>query len=393
MEQVAELSAQWEWVQVFENKGAVMGCSNPHPHGQLWGSDFLPNEIAREEQHQRDWLAEHGRPLLVDYVERELKDRSRIVVETAHWLAVVPFWAAWPFETLLLPKRHVPSLLDLTPELQQDLAIALKELTSRYDNLFECSFPTPWAGTLLRPAPTAQRRGNCMPTSIRRCCAPPRCANSWWASRCWPRPSVTLPRNKPRNGCGCFPHSLQPDQSGQRGGPMTPSQRVSAVFAEQFEQQPDLLVRAPRVNLIGEHTDYNDGFVLPCAIDYETCVAIGLRDDSLVHVIAADYGNQRDLFDLDQPIGHHADQRWSDYIRGVVKYLQERGYPLRGLNLVVSGNVPQGPASPLPPRWRWLSARLSRRHLGSPSRRPRLPSTASRRRTSSSAATAASWTR
>ncbi len=124
---------------------------------------------------------------------------------------------------------------------------------------------------------------------------------------------------------------------------MTPSQRVSAVFAEQFEQQPDLLVRAPgRVNLIGEHTDYNDGFVLPCAIDYETCVAIGLRDDSLVHVIAADYGNQRDLFDLDQPIGHHADQRWSDYIRGVVKYLQERGYPLRGLNLVVSGNVPQG---------------------------------------------------
>ncbi|WP_429037914.1 galactose-1-phosphate uridylyltransferase, partial [Aeromonas media] len=108
MSQVAELSSQWEWVQVFENKGAVMGCSNPHPHGQLWGSDFLPNEIAREEQHQRTWLAEHGRPLLLDYVERELQDRSRIVVETAHWLAVVPFWAAWPFETLLLPKAHVP---------------------------------------------------------------------------------------------------------------------------------------------------------------------------------------------------------------------------------------------------------------------------------------------
>ena len=141
IEQTEELSQRYPWVQVFENKGAVMGCSNPHPHGQLWGCDFLPNEIAREEQHQRDWLAEHGRPLLVDYVERELQDRSRIVVETAHWLAVVPFWAAWPFETLLLPKRHVPSLLDLTPELQQDLAIALKELTSRYDNLFECSFP------------------------------------------------------------------------------------------------------------------------------------------------------------------------------------------------------------------------------------------------------------
>ncbi|MFC5704727.1 galactokinase [Aeromonas eucrenophila] len=124
---------------------------------------------------------------------------------------------------------------------------------------------------------------------------------------------------------------------------MTPSQRVSAVFAEQFKQQPELLVRAPgRVNLIGEHTDYNDGFVLPCAIDYETCVAIGLRSDNLVQVVAADYDNQQDLFSLDQPISHHPDQRWSDYIRGVVKHLQERGYSLRGLNLVVSGNVPQG---------------------------------------------------
>ncbi|CAJ1767937.1 UDP-glucose--hexose-1-phosphate uridylyltransferase [Aeromonas veronii] len=141
MDQVAELSTQWEWVQVFENKGAVMGCSNPHPHGQIWGSDFLPNEIAREEQHQRDWLAEHGRPMLLEYVERELADRSRIVVETEHWLAVVPFWAAWPFETLLLPKAHVPSMLNLTQAQQQDLAVALKELTSRYDNLFECSFP------------------------------------------------------------------------------------------------------------------------------------------------------------------------------------------------------------------------------------------------------------
>ncbi|MFQ2515896.1 galactokinase [Aeromonas caviae] len=124
---------------------------------------------------------------------------------------------------------------------------------------------------------------------------------------------------------------------------MTPSQRVSAVFAEQFEQQPDLLVRAPgRVNLIGEHTDYNDGFVLPCAIDYETCVAIGLRGDNLVEMIAADYDNQRDRFSLDQPIEHHPSQRWSDYIRGVVKHLQVRGHALRGLNLVVSGNVPQG---------------------------------------------------
>ncbi|MGL5947979.1 MAG: galactokinase [Aeromonas sp.] len=124
---------------------------------------------------------------------------------------------------------------------------------------------------------------------------------------------------------------------------MTPSQRVQSVFAQQFGKQPDLNVRAPgRVNLIGEHTDYNDGFVLPCAIDYEACVAIGLRDDSLVRVIAADYDNQQDEFDLAQPIVHHASQRWSDYIRGVVKCLQGRGFALTGLDLVVSGNVPQG---------------------------------------------------
>ncbi|MBZ6072707.1 UDP-glucose--hexose-1-phosphate uridylyltransferase [Aeromonas schubertii] len=141
IDQVAELSRDWEWVQVFENKGAVMGCSNPHPHGQVWGSDFLPNEIAREEERQSAWLAEHGRPLLVDYVARELEARSRIVVESEHWVAVVPFWAAWPFETLLLPKAHVPSMLDLTAEQGADLAIALKSLTGRYDNLFQCSFP------------------------------------------------------------------------------------------------------------------------------------------------------------------------------------------------------------------------------------------------------------
>ena len=99
---------------------------------------------------------------------------------------------------------------------------------------------------------------------------------------------------------------------------------------------PEGLWFAPgRVNLIGEHTDYNDGFVLPCAIDYETCVAIGRRSDNLVHVIAADYGNQRDLFSLDKPITHHTDQRWSDYIRGVVKHLQAQGHALRGLNLEI----------------------------------------------------------
>lgn len=124
---------------------------------------------------------------------------------------------------------------------------------------------------------------------------------------------------------------------------MTLKEKVLAVFQRSFGSEPDLFVRAPgRVNLIGEHTDYNDGFVLPCAIDYETVVALQRRDDDKVVVIAADYANQRDEFSLTQPIEAHADQMWSNYVRGVVKYLLEKGLVLKGLNMVVSGNVPQG---------------------------------------------------
>ncbi|WP_024871418.1 galactokinase [Tolumonas lignilytica] len=124
---------------------------------------------------------------------------------------------------------------------------------------------------------------------------------------------------------------------------MSLKEKVLAVFQRSFGGEPDLFVRAPgRVNLIGEHTDYNDGFVLPCAIDYETVVAVQRRDDDQVVVVAADYANQRDEFSLTQPITVHADQLWSNYIRGVVKYLLEKGLALKGLNLVVSGNVPQG---------------------------------------------------
>ncbi|QFI56187.1 galactokinase [Aeromonas simiae] len=124
---------------------------------------------------------------------------------------------------------------------------------------------------------------------------------------------------------------------------MTPFERVNQLFERHFGHAATLCVRAPgRVNLIGEHTDYNDGFVLPCAIDYETCVAVGLRDDNKVRVIAVDYAEQQDEFDLNAPIAPHPEQRWSDYIRGVIKHLQARGHQLHGLDLVVSGNVPQG---------------------------------------------------
>lgn len=139
--QVEDLGRQWRWVQVFENKGELMGCSNPHPHGQVWASDFLPNEAADEDRAQRDWLARSGRNLLLDVAEREAASGERVVVQSEHWLAIVPFWATWPFETLLLPRFAVQRLPELTAAQRADLARVIKELTTRYDNLFRCSFP------------------------------------------------------------------------------------------------------------------------------------------------------------------------------------------------------------------------------------------------------------
>lgn len=140
-DQAEELGQKYVWVQLFENKGETMGCSQPHPHGQIWASDFLPNEIARKDQHLRDYYQQYGSNLLTDYVDAELKDGCRTVVETEHFIAVVPYWAAWPYETMLLPKRHVRRLNELTEAERYDLALAIKKLTSRYDNLFQCSFP------------------------------------------------------------------------------------------------------------------------------------------------------------------------------------------------------------------------------------------------------------
>jgi UDPglucose--hexose-1-phosphate uridylyltransferase len=140
-EQTAELGALYRWVQVFENKGEAMGASNPHPHGQIWACDWLPNEIATENRHQKAYFNAHKIPLLMDYVRMEAESGQRTVAGNEHWLAVVPFWAVWPFEILLLPRRHVLRLPDLRGDERDALADILKRLLTRYDNLFETSFP------------------------------------------------------------------------------------------------------------------------------------------------------------------------------------------------------------------------------------------------------------
>ena len=136
-----DLGKRYPWVQVFENKGSMMGCSNPHPHGQIWATSYLPNIARTEDEHQRKYFARQGRAMLLDVAEHEIDAGERVVVKTASWVAVVPFWASWPFETVLLPRFSAQRLPELSKLQRADLALILQELTIRYDNLFQCAFP------------------------------------------------------------------------------------------------------------------------------------------------------------------------------------------------------------------------------------------------------------
>ncbi|AMM85683.1 galactose-1-phosphate uridylyltransferase [Martelella sp. AD-3] len=128
-------------VQIFENRGAMMGCSNPHPHGQIWASRSLPNEAAKETENQRAYYEKHGKPLLIAYLEQELALGERILFENEGFVVLVPYWAVWPFETMVLPKRHIRSMEEMTEKEREELAEALSKVTVRYDNLFKTSFP------------------------------------------------------------------------------------------------------------------------------------------------------------------------------------------------------------------------------------------------------------
>ncbi len=140
-DQSEELGRLYPWVQIFENRGEIMGCSNAHPHGQLWAGSSLPNEPAKEDEHQSCYWNEHKSVLLLDYLEWECEERARVIVENTKWVALVPFWAVWPFESILIPRRHVQQLAELDSDERHALAEIMKRLLTRYDNLFECSFP------------------------------------------------------------------------------------------------------------------------------------------------------------------------------------------------------------------------------------------------------------
>ena len=143
IEQYRNLAEQKEirYVQIFENRGAMMGASNPHPHGQIWANHSIPNVPLREQQSLSQYQRKHHRCILCDYVKLEDAEKERIVCQNDSFVVVVPFWAEWPFETLLLSRRHVQDLAELNSEEGCALADALRRLTTRYDNLFQSSFP------------------------------------------------------------------------------------------------------------------------------------------------------------------------------------------------------------------------------------------------------------
>jgi UDPglucose--hexose-1-phosphate uridylyltransferase len=135
-------STEWiKYIQIFENKGEIMGCSNPHPHGQIWAQSSIPAEPAKETLQQSKYFLENNKSLLADYLDVELNAKERIIIENEHFVALVPFWAVWPYETMIISKRHLQNILEFTEEEKSALAEILKQLTIKYDNLFETSFP------------------------------------------------------------------------------------------------------------------------------------------------------------------------------------------------------------------------------------------------------------
>lgn len=138
--QTEELAEVFRWVQVFENRGAAMGASNPHPHGQIWAGTALPNEPQKEDTQQRSHFERTGSALLLDYLDQE-KSGDRTVALTDSWAALVPYWAVWPFEMIIIPRRHVTSMPELTVGERDDLAGLLADVLGRYDRVFDHPFP------------------------------------------------------------------------------------------------------------------------------------------------------------------------------------------------------------------------------------------------------------
>ena len=154
--QYEELSQYSEinYVQIFENKGAVMGCSNPHPHGQIWSQSSIPDEVHKKDKQQANYFLKHNESLLSNYIRQELSTNERVVFENTNFVIVVPFWAVWPYETMIIPKEHQTHIGEMSDEQTKSFAEVISKITKLYDAVFNCSFPY---SSGIHQAPTDQK--------------------------------------------------------------------------------------------------------------------------------------------------------------------------------------------------------------------------------------------
>jgi galactokinase len=334
------------YVMVFENRGEAVGVTLHHPHGQIYAFPFVPPIPERELAASRAHLARTGRCLLCDALAEERADGRRIVLEGERFVAWVPFHARWPFETWVAPAAHQRSMAEWTEEDVEDVAAVLKGLLLKLDALFERPFPYMM---VLHQEPTDDGDHGACHLHFE-LYSPQRSASRLkFLASC-------------ESGAGTFINDTLPEESAvalRRVGPRSAAAvrdpgRPARRLGPDRAPVADALVRAfgagggivtafapGRVNLIGEHTDYNDGFVLPMAIDPGIALAARPRPERQVRVLAVDLGEST-TFPLDVPAEPDPAHRWSDYVRGVIWALQRAGLRVDGMDVAFSGTLAQG---------------------------------------------------
>ncbi|NOK58578.1 MAG: UDP-glucose--hexose-1-phosphate uridylyltransferase [Chloroflexi bacterium AL-W] len=187
------------YVQIFENRGVMMGASNPHPHGQIWANESILNEPAKELHTQQTYMSTHDRCLLCDYLAEELGNGQRLICQNDHFVALVPFWAVWPFTMMVLPRVHCGALSDLPSDARDGLADMLKQVPQCYDRLFQVSFPYSRGFINTQLMGMHILHDICILIFICPCYAGRQYVSLWSGMNCWANRNVILPLNTPPN--------------------------------------------------------------------------------------------------------------------------------------------------------------------------------------------------
>jgi UDPglucose--hexose-1-phosphate uridylyltransferase len=333
------------YVQIFENRGEMMGCSNPHPHGQIWASETIPNEPRKEQDSQEAYLQKHGTCLLCDYLRLEEKSGARVVIENDHFVVIVPFWALWPYEVLLLSKTHIADLKVLDTAQRESLADILKRLTTRYDNLFKTSFPYSMgfhqAPTDGQDHPEWHWHAHFYPPLLRSATVKKFMVGYEMLGSpqrdITPEAAAETLRDLPETHYLDIAQGISPVWNCDR---LMDSPELAQGFFDLYGTEPAIFSAPGRVNLIGEHTDYNDGFVMPCAIGLKARVAISPRPDDKLVLRSQQFPKQFEFDLVSLPCKKVGD--WCDYILGIAVALRRAGHRLRGANLLVESDIPIG---------------------------------------------------